>query len=106
MFIPIVSVLVYILYKYRPTTEFISPFLTINNKEVTDNSPTTSYPATSYRHTQLPIILYDVYNSNNIDEYLRDDNNTKISNKEHQEIFMIHRNDIPIFIWDPILFPF
>jgi len=106
MFIPIISVLVYILYKYRPTIEVISPFISMNNKDVTDYLPTTSHPATSFPDTHLPIILYDVYESNNIDEYLRYDNTTKINNKEYQEIFMTYRKDVPIFMWDPIIFPF
>ena len=91
MFIPIVSLVLYVIYRFRPTTKIVSPYL--NRQSIAEEDSFMNF----YNYN-----LYErYYFDNDIGiNYLNFTDNT--INKDLED----YLEDIPVFLFDPIAYPF
>jgi len=91
MFIPIVSLVLYVIYKFRPTAQIISPYLSRENI-AEENSFMNFYNYNLYER---------YYFDNDIGINYLNFTDTTI-NKDLED----YLEYIPVFIFDPIVYPF
>ena len=91
MFIPIVTLVIYVLYKFGPSSKITTPYHSLPEIETED----------SFMHF-YNYNLYDAYYTNDVGiNYMNFTDN--IDNEKYREILL---EDIPIFMFDPIAYPF